>query len=71
MVNGFLALLYFLLDFHGGRQGSGPEGADDLWYHTEKISFCVSTFLLFFVSSFLRPLPSWLAFQTIIGLQTL
>ena len=28
-------------------------------------------FLRFFVSLFLRPLPSWLAFQTIIGLQTL
>ena len=24
MVSGFLALLYFLLSFHGGRQGSGP-----------------------------------------------
>ena len=25
MVSGSLALLYFLLDFHGGRQGSGPD----------------------------------------------
>ena len=25
MVNGSLALLYFLLGFHGGRQGSGPD----------------------------------------------
>ena len=24
MVSGSLALLYFLLGFHGGRQGSGP-----------------------------------------------
>ena len=24
MVSGSLALLYFLLSFHGGRQGSGP-----------------------------------------------
>ena len=25
MVSGSLALLYFLLSFHGGRQGSGPD----------------------------------------------
>ena len=25
MVSGSLALLYFLLGFHGGRQGSGPD----------------------------------------------
>ena len=25
MVRGSLALLYFLLGFHGGRQGSGPD----------------------------------------------
>ena len=25
MVSGSLALLYFLLIFHGGRQGSGPD----------------------------------------------
>ena len=25
MVSGSLALLYFLLCFHGGRQGSGPD----------------------------------------------
>ena len=25
MVIGSLALLYFLLNFHGGRQGSGPD----------------------------------------------
>ena len=25
MVSSSLALLYFLLSFHGGRQGSGPE----------------------------------------------
>ena len=27
--------------------GSGPEGADDLWYHTGKISVFVSVFLRF------------------------
>ena len=27
MVSGSLALLYFLLSFHGGRQGSGPDRA--------------------------------------------
>ena len=27
MVSGSLALLYFLLGFHGGRQGSGPDRA--------------------------------------------
>ena len=26
MVSGSLALLHFLLGFHGGRQGSGPDG---------------------------------------------
>ena len=25
MVSGSLALLYFILSFHGGRQGSGPD----------------------------------------------
>ena len=25
MVSGYLALLYFLLGFHGGRQGSSPD----------------------------------------------
>ena len=25
MVSGSLALLFFLLGFHGGRQGSGPD----------------------------------------------
>ena len=25
MVSGSLALLYFLLGFHGGKQGSGPD----------------------------------------------
>ena len=28
MVSGSLALLYFLLGFHGGRQGSGPDRGD-------------------------------------------
>ena len=29
MVSGSLALLYFLLGFHGGRQGSGPVELED------------------------------------------
>ena len=29
MVSGSLALLYFLLGFHGGRQGSGPDRGTD------------------------------------------
>ena len=30
MVSGSLALLYFLLSFHGGRQGSGPNRGQSL-----------------------------------------
>ena len=30
MVSGSLALLYFLLGFHGGRQGSGPDRGQSL-----------------------------------------
>ena len=38
MVNGSLALLYFLLSFHGGRQGSGPNrGQSPLEW--EEVSF--------------------------------
>ena len=56
MVSGSLALLYFLLGFHGGRQGSGSDREQSLveW----------GNFL--FVHTFIRPFPpsgpqAWLA----------
>ena len=34
--------------------GSGPEGVNDLWYHTGRVSLSVSPFLAFLVSLFHR-----------------
>ena len=39
MVSGSLALLYFLLGFHGGKQGSGPDRGQS---PVEKGDLCMS-----------------------------
>ena len=60
MVSGSLALLYFLLGFHGGRQGSGLDRGRSLveWgdFPSVHLSVCLS------VCSFIPPSgPFWLA----------
>ena len=53
MVSGSLALLYFLLGFHGGRQGSGPDRGQSPVESGDFLSVCT------YVCPFVYPSPLW------------
>ena len=57
MVSGSLALLYFLLSFHGGRQGSGPDRGQSPVEWGDFPS--VRSFVCLFVRPSVRPFPPW------------
>ena len=52
MVSGSLALLYFLLGFHGGRQGSGPDRG------RSPVEWGDFPFVRSYVRTYVRP-PLW------------
>ena len=52
MVSGSLALLYFLLSFHGGRQDSGPHRGRSPIECGDFLFVC--SFVRLFVRSFIR-----------------
>ena len=59
MVSGSLALLYFFLGFHGGRQGSGPDRGQSPVEWGDFPSVCLSVRLSIrpFVRPLVRPFP--------------
>ena len=56
MVSRSLALLYFLLGFHGGRQGSGPDRGQSPVEWGDFLSIC-----LFVSEVLLANFETWLA----------
>ena len=61
MVSGSLALLYFLLGFHGGRQGSGPNRGQSPveWGDFPYVRTSVRPYIRTFARLFVRTSLPW------------